>query len=683
MTPRLTASFLSTLILSQASLHAQTPTAETLPEVVVQGRAENLIGSATSSSEGQVGAEELATRPILRRGELLEVIPGMVVTQHSGDGKANQYFLRGFNLDHGTDFAISVDGLPVNMPTHAHGQGYADVNFIIPELIERIDFEKGPFYAEVGDFSGAGAAQFNLYTTLPEGIALTTVGENGYARLLLADSPKVGAGSLLYAFEYTHHDGPWVHTQNANRYNAMLRYHLRDGDDRFTITAMSYHGDWNSTDQIPQRAIDGGLSRFDSLNPTDGGSSDRHSLSLDWTRDDTDTLTRLNLYGIYYRLNLFSDFTYWLENPERGDQFQQYDERVVLGGALSHLWRSEWDKRPMENSLGLQVRADLIPEVSLNQSEQRQVYDTIRRDEVNTLSIGLWGKNQIKWNDWFRTELGLRGDLVHFQVESHDRLNSGSDTAAIASPKLSLIFGPWAATEFYLNAGTGFHSNDARGVVITRDPATGERLDRAPALVRTQSAEIGARSSIVPGLVSTLSLWILESDSELVFTGDAGNTEAVGGTRRYGVEWSNFYKPLSWLTLDADLALTNSRFKHADEAGPHIPNSIATVATAGITAEAPCGVYGSLRFRYFGPQPLIEDNSVRAPSSTLVNARVGYKYKRYEIYVDCLNLLDQKANDIAYYYPSRLRGESLDGRDDLHVHPAEPRTFRLTASIRF
>ena len=671
---------ISALLVSSSLLAS----AHTLPEVVVTGRGENQIGSATSASEGSVGAAEIENRPLLRRGELLEVIPGMVVTQHSGDGKANQYYLRGFNLDHGTDFAITVDGLPVNMPTHGHGQGYADINFVIPELVERIDFAKGPFYAEVGDFSGAGAANFRLYQTLPQGLALATIGEHGYVRSLLADSPKLGPGHLLYAFEYTHADGPWHHSQNLNRFNGMLRYHLHHGDDSVTLTAMAYHGFWNATDQIPQRAVERGLSRFDTIDPTDGGSSSRYSLAFDWCRDTTDTVTRLNLYGIYYRLSLFSNFTYRLENPDRGDQFRQYDRRVILGGALTRLWRTDWDRRPMENTLGLQFRTDLIPEVSLTRSEKRHVYETIRRDDVGIISAGVFGKNQIRWTDWFRTELGLRGDLVHFHVKSHDPVNSGRATDAIASPKLSLIFGPWANTEFYLNAGTGFHSNDARGVVIRRDPATGERLQRAPGLVRTKGAEVGVRSSFLPGLVSTLSLWMLESDSELVFTGDAGNTEAVGATRRHGVEWANYYKPLPWLTLDADLAFTRSRFKNAREAGgSRIPNSIGTVATAGITAEAPCGLYGTLRLRYFGPHPLVEDNSVRGPSSTLFNARIGYRTERYEIYLDCLNVLDRRTNDITYYYASRLRGEGPDGREDLHFHPAEPRTFRLTACIRF
>jgi len=678
-----TLSLLFTLAAIPAIAQEPTP-APQLDEIVVRGRADDLLRIATSASEGSVGHRELEARPLSRRGELLEVVPGMVVTQHSGDGKANQYFLRGFNLDHGTDFAITVDGLPVNMPTHGHGQGYADINFVIPELVERVDFEKGPFYPEVGNFSGAGAAQFRLFDTLPGGLSLASVGSYGYARALVADSPKLGPGTLLYAFEYTHSDGPWDHASDSGRFNALLRYVWGAGDDRFRITAMSYHADWNSTDQIPERLVESGkLSRFGSLNPSDGGASDRHSLSFDWTRDEGERLTTLNLYGIYYRLNLFSDFTYLLDDPGRGDQFEQADTRFVLGGALARLWNVDWCGLDMENSLGLQFRDDIIPEVALKRSENRRVVSEIRRDRVNEFTVGLYGKSKVRWSDWFRTEAGLRGDLYHFNVASSIPGNSGEDTAAILSPKLSFIFGPWKQTELYLNLGTGFHSNDARGIVTGVDPLSGEPATKASPLVRTKGAEIGIRTAGFPGLVSTLSFWALESDSELVFTGDSGGTEAAGATRRYGIEWANYYKPLPWLCFDADLALTHARFVDADETGSRIPNSIAAVFTVGATVEMPCGLFGSVRYRYFGPQPLVEDNSVRTTSSSLVNARIGYRRGNWEAALDVLNLFDRKVNDITYYYASRVGGEPAEGVEDLHFHPAEPRSLRLTLTYRF
>ena len=319
---------------------------------------------ATTSSEGAIGSVDLRDLPLLRRGELLETVPGMVVTQHSGDGKANQYFLRGFNLDHGTDFAFSVDHVPVNLPSHAHGQGYSDLNFLIPELIDSIDYKKGPFYSEVGDFSGAGAAEINLVNTLPHNILNVQAGMFDFVRILLAGSPKIGAGNLLYAFEYNHYDGPWNVPEHSNRFNGFLRYHLQNGDDELNITANAYYAPgWTSTDQVAQRAINEGvISRFGALDPSDGGKTGRYLLSLDWTRHEDYGATRLTVYGFYYDHSLFSNFTYFLDDPVHGDQFNQVDKRYVTGADLKQTWNQTWWGAKVENTAGWQVRNDYIPD---------------------------------------------------------------------------------------------------------------------------------------------------------------------------------------------------------------------------------------------------------------------------------------------------------------------------------
>ena len=655
----------------------------TVAEVVVTGRADELIGEASSASEGRVDAADLADRPILRRGELLEVVPGLVVTQHSGDGKANQYFLRGFNLDHGTDFNISVDLMPVNLRTHAHGQGYSDLGFIIPELVQSIDYRKGPFYPKIGDFSGAGAAGFVLMNGVPRGIFTNSLGENFYLRTLLADTWSAGPGQLTTAFEYTHYDGPWDHAENANRFNGFARYFWDNNDDHFRLTLMAYHASWNSTDQVAERAIDKGLiDRFGTLDGSDGGYSDRYSVSFDWIRDQGDTQTQANFYAIYYGLNLFSNFTYFLDDPVHGDQFEQVDRRVVLGGAWSRTWSGNWFGYQVENTIGLQIRDDIIPDIALIHTESRHELNTVRRDKVNEFSIGFYAQNEFHWTDWLRTRTGVRGDIYNFDVSSSVPENSGNVWDGIASPKFALILDPGFKTEFYLDLGTGFHSNDARGVTATVDPVTHKRIGSAAPLVRTKGAELGVRTEALPGLVSTLALWFLESDSELVFAGDTGATDAAGRSRRYGVEWANFYKPTSWVTLDADFAFTHARFVD-NAAGPYIPNAISTVITAGVTFDKGQGPFGSFRTRYFGPQPLIEDNSARAPASLLFDARVGYRWKNYEFYVDVLNVFDANVNDIEYFYASRLPGEPAGGVDDFHLHPAEPRTFRATLTMYF
>ena len=666
----------------------------------MQGRAEDLLGTASSASQGAVGGEDLADLPLLRRGELLESVPGMVVTQHSGDGKANQYFLRGFNLDHGTDFAFSVDGVPVNLPSHAHGQGYSDLNFLIPELVDVLEFKKGPFYPEVGDFSGAGAANIRLVRTLPEGIANLQLGQFGYARALLADSPAVGPGTLLYAVEYSHYDGPWDLPENANRYNGLVRYVWGRGRDDFALTgSFTWAPFWHATDQIPQRAIDDGLvSRFGAVDPTDGGSTGRAALSFDWTRRDAGAVTRLLLYGFYYRLNLWSDFTYALQDPVNLDQFEQIDRRFVTGGTLTRTWTRTWWGRPVENTVGLQLRNDDIPDVGLNHTSGRQVQEVRTDDHLDELAAGAYGQSRIQWTPWLRSELGLRADLVAVAVDSTtDAANSGSAGAGIVSPKATLVFGPWRRTELYLGAGTGYHSNDARGVTISVDPY-GVPQQRVPLLVRSKGAEVGVRTSSLRGLTSTVAFWVLQSDSELVFAGDTADTEPRGPSRKYGVEWASFYRPTRWLTLSADLALTHARYTEPQEtatgtSGLYIANSIPAVVTVAAVADTPGGLYAGARLRYFSAQPIIEDDSVRQPASTVVNAVVGYRFGRYEVSGEVLNLFDSKSDDIAYYYASRLpdgllatKGlppEPAAGVFDTHLHPVEPFALRASLTAHF
>jgi hypothetical protein len=667
-----------------------------MPEVVVRGRADDLLGTALGASQGAVGAADLEDLPLLRRGELMEAVPGMVVTQHSGDGKANQYFLRGFNLDHGTDFAFSIDGVPVNLPTHAHGQGYSDLNVLIPELVDSIDFKKGPFHPEVGDFSGAGAANIRLVGRLAEGIANLQVGAFGYARALLADSEEVGPGSLLYALEYNHYDGPWDLPESSNRYNGLLRYSWGHGPDSYNLTGSLYWAPgWYSTDQVAERAIDEGLiGRFGSVDPTDGGSTGRAALSFDWIREDGETTTKLLLYGCHYRLNLWSNFTYALDDPTNLDQFEQIDRRFVTGGELRRTWHRTWWRKAVENTVGLQVRSDYIPDSGLDHTAARRVLQVELHDRIEEVSSGLYASNQIRWARWFRTEIGLRLDAFAVDVESDTAANSGNSAAGILSPKVTLVFGPWRQTELYVEVGSGFHSNDARGVTIRVDQRTLEAQSRVPLLVRTEGGEVGARTSIVPGLVSTLSLWFLQSDSELTFAGDSGDTEANGPSRRYGVEWANFYRPLPWLRLSADVAVTHARYLEPQEAadgqsGLFIANALPVVVSAAGIVETPIGLYGGVRLRYFGSQPIIEDDTRRQPASSIVNVRVGHRFGRFDLSAEALNLLDSTTADIAYSYTSRLPGtltaahnlaaEPATGVNDVHLHPAEP--FQLRGSL--
>jgi len=677
------ATLAAALSLSAFPAAAEDPTV--LSPVEVLGRYEDAIGVSDAASQGVVTRQGIEKRPLLRPGEMVEAVPGLIVTQHSGDGKANQFFLRGYNLDHGTDFATWVAGMPVNMPTHAHGHGYTDLNFIIPEMISGVAYSKGPYFAEDGDFGSAGSARIVYAEKLPFSIASLTGGSFDYGRAVFAGSPEFGPGFLVYGFEYQHNDGPWQNPNNFGKYNGVLRYAQGTPANGFNVTGMAYKAAWSSTDQIPRRAVDAGLiDRFGAIDPTDGGKSSRYSLSGEWRASGRDTSRAISAYAIRSRLNLFSNFTFFLDDPVNGDQFEQAESRLTLGGQASQTWSARLGERPVLNTVGLQLRRDRIDPVALYSTAARQRLSTTREDGVAVLAAGPYFSNTIEWNRWFRTVAGLRADFYSFSVDSNIPENSGRKSDSIVSPKLSAILGPWARTEYFLNWGQGFHSNDARGTTITVDPKTGDPADRVSALVRTTGYEAGVRSQIVPGVTTSLALWELKQDSELLFVGDAGTTEASRPSKRTGLEWLVQWLPRPWIAFDLTAAITRTRFTDGDPAGDRVPGAPESVVSAGATLENLGGWFGSVRWRYFGPRPLIEDNSVRSNATSLVNARVGYAIrKQVRAYVEVFNLFDRKANDIDYFYASRLQGEPADGVDDVHFHPVERRAFRATLVVTY
>ncbi len=674
-----------------------------LPSIVVTGRADSLIGVADSATQGTIGAGQLALRPALRTGEVLETVPGVIITQHAGGGKANQYFLRGFNLDHGTDFATFLDEMPLNLPTHGHGQGYSDMNIVIPEFVQRVNYQKGVYFVENGDFSSAGAAHLEFFRTLPESFVTGEGGMFGYARGVFGTSPRVGEGNLLVGGEFVHNDGPWEKPDNFNKFNGLLTYSGGDSAQGFSITARAYHGDWDSSDQVARSAVDDRLVPFfGSLDDTTGGNSQRYSLQAEWHRTGERSRTRLSAYGFYYDLDLFSNFTYFLTDTNRGDQFEQADKRWVAGGAASHTVFGQIIEREMENTFGLQVRNDWI-ENGLFQTQARHRVDKIdsthdnvplaavtRSDDITQTSFGVYAENRIQWAERVRTVLGVRGDFFNFDVSSSNPANSDSRNAAIASPKLTLVFGPWDRTEVYVQGGLGFHSNDGRGVTTRVDPITGsttnvdgEKIERADPLVQTYGAEMGVRTLFLDGLQSTLSLWWLDIDSELVFVGDAGTTEASRPSRRYGVEWANYYNLNRYLVLDADLSYSHSEFSDDAPEGDHIPGSIESVLAAGITFHDWHGFFASLRLRYFGPRPLVEDNRARSSDTILLGARIGYQInKNWSVSAEIFNLLDRRDHDIDYFYESRVRPGDASV-DQIHFHPVEPIQARFAVTARF
>lgn len=678
-----------------AAAHEDKSAPPRVEEIVVLGRSESLVGIADAASTGRVGQAEIGRVPYLRPGEVLERIPGLIATQHSGTGKANQFFLRGFNLDHGTDFSTSLEGVPLNLPTHGHGQGYLDVNLLIPELVEVLEFRKGPYHADVGDFSSAGTSRIEYVDRLERPFLQATFGEFDFYRVVGGGSHALGPGELLVGGDFQFYDGPWTLDENLEKYNGILKWTWGDEERGVSLFGSAYSADWSSTDQIALRAFsDGSIGRFDNLDDDLGGNTSRYTASASLWNGATNQ-TRFRGYASFYDFDLWSNFTYFLDDPVNGDEFQQMDERTILGFDFAQDYEHDLGPLHLHHTAGAQVRHDAISDVGLFKSAARERLSTVREDEVEVTSVGLYWNASSKLTDWMRAYVGVRGDLYWFEVDAiSNPENGGNESDGIVNPKVGVVLGPWADTELYLNYGGGFHSNDARGTTIRVDPVSGDPVDRVDPLVATQGAEIGARTTWVPGLQSTLAVWWLDLDSELLFIGDAGNTEATRPSQRYGVEIANYWRPLDWLTLDADVTFTESEFTDDDPAGDDIPGAIETTVAAGAAVDLDYGLFGSLRVRHFGDRPLIEDGSVKSGSTTLVNLQAGWSLNDFSwafwsewvdltLKLDVLNLLDSKDDDITYFYASRLAGEPAEGVEDKHFHPVEPRMVRGSVVMSF
>lgn len=678
--------WLKLILIKLIAINSTSLSAETvrMDPIEVNGHYDNSIGTSDAASQGAVNSNLISSRPILRTGELLEFVPGMIASQHSGSGKANQYYLRGFNLDHGTDFATYVDEVPVNMRSHAHGQGYTDLNFLIPELVSRIQYKKGPYFADEGDFSSAGTAHLQLANSLPKGIASLSIGNNNYQRAVLADSMALASGNLLYGLEINRNDGPWNNPEDVEKYSGVLRYSEGNSTEGFNLTAMVYENQWNATDQIPLRAVQSGLvDRFGAIDDSDGGDSSRYSLSFAKYQLDQNGAFDFNVYAVKSSLDLYSNFTYFFNNPIDGDQFNQSEDRLMAGFNLSKTWFNQLAGFETQNKIGLQTRYDDLSPVALYNTVNRTRTSLIRSDQVKESSAGIYAENSTQWLEKFRSVLGLRYDAYQFDVKSSIQGNSGKIGDGVISPKLSFIFGPWAKTEYFVNYGEGFHSNDARGTVQTQLP-NGEATTPVTPLVSTYGSEVGLRTEIIHGLQSSLALWQLDIASELVFVGDAGETEPSRASHRQGIEWNNHYIANNWLLLDLDIAASKSRYTESDSVGNFIPGSVEQVLSLGATVTNWGDWSGAFQLRYFGPRPLNEDNSIRSQSTTIAYARLGYKLNRNaRLTLDVFNLFNRKASDIDYYYTSRLNGEVVSGTDDVHFHPVEPIGARLTLVYNF
>ena len=649
-----------------------------LEELVVYGRAEQVLGVAQSASEGMVGYDDIQLSPLLRIGELAEAVPGMVATQHSGTGKANQYYLRGFNLDHGTDFSARAEGVPLNMPTHGHGQGYLDLNFMIPELVATTSYRKGPYSAQVGDFSSAGSVDFAFYDELDETMAEFSAGEDGYHRALVAGSASPGGAVLTGAIDLTRYDGPWDLEESLEQEKVYLSYVTTVGAAQAKFTLQGYWSDWDATDQIPLRAVRSGLvGQLGFIDPDLGGQTDRLAVTgaIDFGA------WQVTGYFIDYDFTLFSNFTYLLDDPVLGDEFEQRDERRVFGAQADGALTRTFAGRPLLFWWGGDVRFDDIREVGLYRTTSRRRNGTVRQDVVEEWSVGSFAEAEWALTEQLRAGLGVRADYYDWDVDARRSVNSGSGDDHLLSPKFGLAYRFTDSFEAYLNYGRGMHSNDVRGATIRIDPSSGDPVDPVEALVSSEGAEVGVRFESGERFNATLVAFWLELDSELVFVGDAGGTEANDGSQRLGFETTTFWQANAWLAINAAYTYTDAQFRNVPGPLNHIPGAIESNFSLGLNAAWANGLSASVRLRHLGQAPLIEDNSVRADASTLLNAGVAYRRGRFEWRVDVFNALDSNDYDISYYYSSRLPGEAVEGVEDIHFHPLEPRTVRASVKL--
>lgn len=633
--------------------------------IVVYGRAERRIGVAGAASEGGVAGADIEIRPLLRPGELLEATPGLIATQHSGGGKANQFFLRGFNLDHGTDFGLYIDDVPINFRTHGHGQGYLDVQGLIPEAVARVDYRKGPYRADTGDFSFVGSSTITTHDTL-EPFALAEVGQYGYRRFVAGGSAPVGGGDLLVLGQAKFNDGPWDLPEDFDGYSALFKYSHPVADGVLHASFSFYDATWAPTEQIPERAI-GTLveDSYGTLDPSLRGHTEREILTLGYKSDDW----RVTAYLQRYDWNLLSNFTFFLEDPINGDQLEQYDKRWTYGGRIE---RTLALSDMLSLRLGTEAREDSQPRVGLDKTIGGAKYYTVGAFDVKETSAGVYAEAIVRPVERLMVIGGLRGDWYRFRTEALEGDSSWSGIAKdhAISPKIGVNYEVLDGVALYANWGQGFHSNDSRGVTSPEDPA--------PGVVEGTMKELGARVER-GGLILTGVYWWSSIESELIYVGDSGAVEPSDPSRRHGYELTAFYKPNTWLAIDGVLTGSKARYVGLPDGENYVPGALESSGELGISALFP-DWNASARLRYLGPHALIEDNSQRGASTTLLNLRAAWtpqRFKGWEIYGELLNAFDSMCDDIDYFYVTRLPGEPAEGIEGRNSRIVEPRQIRV------
>jgi outer membrane receptor protein involved in Fe transport len=716
--------------MSPVSEGATNSASTSLQEITVTASRVELLGTASTASEGVIADEELQLTPQYRPGQLLESVPGLIVTLHSGEGKANQYLMRGYNLDHGTDLETYVDGMPINQVTHAHGQGYTDLNFMVPELSEGITYTKGPYYANVGDFGAVGSVRVSYRNTLPDQVS-ATVGTLGFQRFMTAGSEAIGNGDLLGFAEVQHYDGPFVTPDDARKENFVLRYSEGDEHNGYSVTGMYYHQIWTNTTDIPLRAIAEDLvpDRYGTLDPTDGGHAQRASLSVNYHATFGEGQFSASGFWIYNQLHLYNDFTHYLFDPIHGDQEDQFENRRVTGGAANYTLPVPLGKIRNEIVVGSLTRYDLLGVGRLPSEDQMPVVSQTdpaslsNNDQVYLFAGAAYLQATTYWNSTFRSVLGLRDDYQHgtdvdYLAALHETAgytNGGTQAQSLVQPKGSLIYTPSDALEFYFAAGRGFHSADLRGV--NQDTSVTLGLPHTPLLAKQEGQEVGMRAAVHRNVAFTFALYNLWQQSETIIDPDVGADTAGPPSRRYGYEINVTYQINRHLEFYGSYSGDHSRFTRPFDDGT---GHYGTYITDAPLATGALALYvtdlgrwsGGLNYRYLGNYPLssgpcvnsaaVKDfpgvatscaNAPTAPGQINgqgfgeLNLDVHYAFSSsWSAALGIYNLLNTHAAAAEFWYVDRLQNEIgtfPEGRADIHEHPLEPIMARFTITKRF
>lgn len=641
------------------------------------------IAMNAGSQYKPISKVDIQMRDISNSQEVLRLVPGLFIGQHAGGGKAEQLFLRGFDIDHGTDINIAVDGIPVNMVSHAHGQGYADLHFLIPELIENVSFKKGPYYAEKGNLATAGFVDFRTKNALTHSMIKLEAGQfNTYRAVgmldLLNAKAKEKNQSAFIASEYMYTKGYFDNPQNFNRVNVFGKYRGKLGEKNdISVSGSVFSSKWKASGQIPERALQSGLiGYFGAIDPNEGGNTGRINFNTQLqTNLGNGNYLKNQVYYTNYDFELYSNFTFFLNDDINGDEIRQKEKRNMFGYNGSYIHTGFIGNKKFTTEVGVNVRFDKTKDSELSRTKNRTlVTQPIMLGDVKELNTGVWIDETIRLNEKFSVNAGVRYD--HFNNSYLDKLQNNTFSkanAGILSPKLNLYYHINSKTQLYFTTGKGFHSNDTRVVV-----QTGGR----EVLPAAYGADLGIVLKPTKDLLVQAALWYLKSDQEFVYVGDEGVVEPSGKSRRLGADMSVRYQPVKWLFFDADANYSNGRATEEPKGEDYLPLAPVFTSIGGITYKSSMGLNASLRYRYMGDRPANEDNSVVAKGYFVTDALVYFTKKKYEIGIAIQNLFDVRWKETQFDTESKLQNETIPV-SEIHFTPGTPFFFKAHISFFF